>query len=227
MHGLCIYLILSKCGALYRLSQLGPSTTFRFINGNHLHTFFLFTKPPHRRCYGNEKFSTMVSFTTAIKNFYLKAFKFKGRATRAEFWWVMLFQTLLISLMVLLDHIRVNIDIISLIFFIINIIPNLSIQTRRFHDIGKSGTTLLGIIAIWLSCWFVSRQGTIFGIFGLGCLIVMIWHLILNVRHGQKKDNEYGPNPYAISESCITEFDESKAAVADTDTNNNIEEVEL
>ena len=169
----------------------------------------------------------MVSFTTAIKNFYLKAFTFKGRATRAEFWWAMLFQTLLISLMVLLDHIRVNIDIISLIFFIINIIPNLSIQTRRFHDIGKPGTTILGIIAIWLLCLYVSRLGTIFGIFGLGCLIVMIWHLILNIRQGQKRDNQYGFNPYAISEGCITEFDESKATVADTDKNNNIEEVEL
>ena len=169
----------------------------------------------------------MVSFTTAIKNFYLKAFKFKGRATRAEFWWVMLFQTLLISLMGLLDHIRVNIDIISLIFVIINIIPNLSIQTRRFHDIGKPGTTLLGIIVIWLSCLFVSRLGTIFGIFGLGCILVMIWHLILNVRHGQKKDNEYGPNPYAISESCITEFDESKSVVTDTYKHNNVEDVEL
>ena len=55
----------------------------------------------------------------------------------------------------------------------------------------------------------------------------MIWHLILNIRQGQKRDNQYGFNPYAISEGCITEFDESKATVADTDKNNNIEEVEL
>ena len=55
----------------------------------------------------------------------------------------------------------------------------------------------------------------------------MIWHFILNVRHGQKKENMYGPNPYAISEDCIIEFDESKAVVSNTNKHNNTEEVEL
>ena len=41
----CIHPILFKCGALYRLSQLGPSTTFRLINENQLHTFFFINQP--------------------------------------------------------------------------------------------------------------------------------------------------------------------------------------
>ena len=32
---------------------IGLSTTFRLINGNHLHTFCFYTNPPHRRWYGN------------------------------------------------------------------------------------------------------------------------------------------------------------------------------
>ena len=35
-------------------SCIGLSTTFIVINGNHLHTFCLYTNQPHRRCYGNQ-----------------------------------------------------------------------------------------------------------------------------------------------------------------------------
>ena len=41
MHFCCIYPILSKCGALYRLFDSGFVRTFLEIDGNHLHTFFL------------------------------------------------------------------------------------------------------------------------------------------------------------------------------------------
>ena len=45
--------ILSKCGALYRLFDSGFTTTSILINGNQLHTFFLYN-PPYRSCYGRK-----------------------------------------------------------------------------------------------------------------------------------------------------------------------------
>jgi len=87
----------------------------------------------------------MVSFTNAIKNFYLKAFKFKGRATRAEFWWVELYYLLVFSLFIFLAAITDVPQIMGCggVFLVVHIIPMLSLQVRRFHDIGYSAWSLL------------------------------------------------------------------------------------
>ena len=87
----------------------------------------------------------MVSFTNAIKNFYLKAFKFKGRATRAEFWWVELYYLLVLSLFIFLTAITGVPQIMGCggVFLVVHIIPMLSLQVRRFHDIGYSAWSLL------------------------------------------------------------------------------------
>ena len=63
---LCAYTpILSKCGVLYRLFVLGFVRTSYQINGNQLHTFFFYTNPPHRSCYGTNigyKYETICNY---------------------------------------------------------------------------------------------------------------------------------------------------------------------
>lgn len=105
----------------------------------------------------------MVSFTSAIKNFYLKAFKFKGRATRAEFWWVELYYLLVFSLFIFLTAITDVPQIMGCggVFLVVHIIPMLSLQVRRFHDIGYSAWSLLfyaipyigSLICLFLFAW--------------------------------------------------------------------------
>ena len=55
MHSLCIYLILSKCGVLYRLFVSGFVRTFLQINGIQLHTFCLFIHYTIEELYGFEQ----------------------------------------------------------------------------------------------------------------------------------------------------------------------------
>lgn len=117
----------------------------------------------------------MVSFTTAIKNFYLKAFKFKGRATRAEFWWVELYYFLTILLLSFIISVDDSLIIILPIYILINAIPMLSLQVRRFHDIGKSAWSLF-----------------IYCIPYVGSFIC----LMLYTQSGDKFDNKYGKCPY-------------------------------
>lgn len=103
----------------------------------------------------------MVSFTNAIKNFYLKAFKFKGRATRAEYWWVELYNILAIALLVYISTLKDSLIVLLLIFILINAIPTLSLKVRRFHDIGYSAWSLLiymipyigGLLCLFLFAW--------------------------------------------------------------------------
>ena len=169
----------------------------------------------------------MISFKTAITNFYLKTFKLEGRATRAEFWWAILYQCIAISVLAFAETaFSIHLDFIFIVYIIVNLIPNISLQVRRFHDIGKSGTTLASMITGWISCFIVSKMGFIFGLFGLGCLIIPIWHLILNLRKGVRSDNQYGNNPYAISLDCIDEQNEFGASNS-IEANTNIEDVEL
>ncbi len=82
----------------------------------------------------NEKVKTPKMFTpvAAVVALIRNAFDFKSRATRSEFWWVMLFFVLL---NVILSPFTMLGNIASLLLFI----PILSLEVRRLHDINMSG----------------------------------------------------------------------------------------
>lgn len=72
-----------------------------------------------------------VNFSTAIKLYFANYANFKGRSTRAEYWWAMLF-------VFILNIITLKIPYFSAVIGLGLIIPNLAIVTRRFHDSGRS-----------------------------------------------------------------------------------------
>ena len=83
-----------------------------------------------------------VDFSEAIKLLFQNYANFTGRATRSEYWWAFLF--LCIANMVV-AYIPVLGGLLSLALFI----PNLSLNIRRLHDIGKSWVWLLmGLIPL-------------------------------------------------------------------------------
>jgi DNA-binding CsgD family transcriptional regulator len=57
---------------------------------------------------------------------------FSGKATRPEFWWFMLFVTLVASALAYLSEQLVN------VFLIATLLPLLAVGARRLRDIGKS-----------------------------------------------------------------------------------------
>lgn len=104
----------------------------------------------------------MASFTDSVRNFYLKAFKFKGRATRAEYLWTQLY--LILMLITLSCSLSTSIDVLAIFLSIImalHLIPIISLKVRRLHDVGLSGwllllyfipiARLLCIITMWIS----------------------------------------------------------------------------
>ena len=74
-----------------------------------------------------------VGFLPAIRLFFLRAFDFKGRSRRSEYWWATLFvygaNLLLTSLSPELG------GFLTLLLFV----PCLALCVRRLHDTGKSG----------------------------------------------------------------------------------------
>ena len=128
----------------------------------------------------------MVSFTTAVKNGFKKAFDFSGRATRAEYWWWVLFfwiATVGVSFpgafLAEFNEDLIMVGIIPmLIVYCVGIVPSLSLLVRRLHDGGHSAWALL-----WNLLPYV------------GGLIIFIFTL-----SSSDQDNKYGPNPNAGNE---------------------------
>lgn len=159
-----------------------------------------------------------VDFITAIKLYFANYANFKGRSTRAEYWWSILF---LFLVSFVLSFFRLS--LLSLLFSLAVLIPNLAILTRRFHDIGKSGWWVLGL---WL-CGLVGGTMAAYSFFsvmglaglvsepadpemfvkavqtngvamGIGYLITLTVGIIGLVFCCKPSgpDNQYGPDPY-------------------------------
>ena len=115
-----------------------------------------------------------------LRALHKKYATFSGRAQRAEYWYFVLFSSLIILGFAVIDialgtynetrDIGLFSGLVSLALFI----PGLAVTVRRFHDIGCSGWWLLiGLIPL------------------LGQVILLIFTLL----DSEAGENVYGPNP--------------------------------
>ncbi len=77
-------------------------------------------------------------FSAAIKNYFKNYFTFKGKATAKEYWYALLFAVLSNLILYLLSFI-IDGDLPDLLLFtscVANLIPLLSVTSRRFNDLG-------------------------------------------------------------------------------------------
>ena len=136
-----------------------------------------------------------LDFLAAIAICFRKYAVFTGRASRSEFWWWALLQTLislgfialslpyysqcavqLLNLAALPPESasQLVVDRLSDLTDVVMALPSIAVTVRRLHDIGRSG---------W---WFL------FGFVPLaGQILLIIW----NARHGVQGPNQYGPDP--------------------------------
>lgn len=77
-----------------------------------------------------------VDFITAIKMYFANYANFKGRSTRAEYWWAMLFLVLVSSFLSFFGAIG---NVVYMIWGLACVIPTLAISIRRLHDSSLSG----------------------------------------------------------------------------------------
>lgn len=103
---------------------------------------------------------------------------FSGRARRREYWTFALVNGL-IALILLILGLAFGEDspasnIMVTIFYLIMLVPNLSVSVRHLHDIGKSGW--------WLFIGFIPL---------IGSLLLLVWSLM----DSEPGENQYGENP--------------------------------
>ena len=78
-----------------------------------------------------------MSFTESIKHCLSSYAKFKGRATRSEYWYFILFAIIVYFLTLLFSYELYIVAVLGLI------IPTSAAAVRRLHDGGRSGWNLL------------------------------------------------------------------------------------
>ena len=78
-----------------------------------------------------------MNFQTAIRSGFQNYTNFKGRASRAEYWWWALF-TIILS--ILLSSIS---DSLGNLGSLVTLLPSIAVAIRRVHDVDRAGWFIL------------------------------------------------------------------------------------
>ena len=108
-------------------------------------------------------------YIQAIKNY----FDFSGRARRKEYWMFSIISAVITLLLSIIDSL-IGIQLLTSLYSLFVLIPNLSVSFRRIHDIDKSA---------W---WFLISLIPVIG------AIVL---LIFSILPGTIGTNKYGDDP--------------------------------
>ena len=136
-------------------------------------------------------------FPQAVKTCFKKYFDFKGRASRSEYWYFILFTFLGYGAGFLLGLIAPALLWLLGIFVLAILIPAITVAARRLHDINKSGWYQAlplppGIIETIFAMNRNEVGEIIFLIIGL---VAYIYLIILLCTAGDSKKNRFGKNP--------------------------------
>lgn len=92
-----------------------------------------------------------VSFSEAIKRLWDRRFDFYGTSQRSEYWFGMLFLMMVSSPLYSLKAYSITWAVLNALWVFVMIIPFLSLNVRRFHDIGFSGKWFwIPLLAVFL-----------------------------------------------------------------------------
>jgi uncharacterized membrane protein YhaH (DUF805 family) len=91
---------------------------------------------------------------------------FSGRARRSEYWYFILFNTL-ISVVLAVLGVMMKMPLLDNLYALVVLIPGLAVAVRRMHDVGKSG-------------WYI---------------LIPIYNLVLACTDGTVGENQYGQDP--------------------------------
>lgn len=138
-----------------------------------------------------------MGFTQAIKTVLREKYAtFRGRASRSEYWWYVLFNILLFVAFGIVFGIIAAVQgeenmkdgylgtllfVFAGVYVLATIVPNITVQVRRFHDRNLSGWWYLGVILL-------SSVPVLGVILGFGTLVV-------NCLKGTDGPNKFGPDP--------------------------------
>ncbi len=121
-------------------------------------------------------------------NWYLEVLKkyavFGGRARRKEYWYFFLFNILISIVLGIIDGMtgsfssEAGIGLLGGLYSFAVLIPGIAVSVRRLHDTNRSGWWLLIALVPFI-----------------GAIVL----LVFMVQDSQPDENQYGPNPKAVT----------------------------
>lgn len=120
-----------------------------------------------------------MGFLEAVRQcLFRKYADFRGRASRAEYWWFFVF-----GVSVNVAAAGTGIRPLAYLVTVLLVVPQMAVTVRRLHDTNRSGWWVL----LYLAGWTLGV-----GFWGLIPGLVMLWFM---ARKGDAGENRYGPNP--------------------------------
>ena len=124
-----------------------------------------------------------MNFLEAVKSYFVRWNDFKGRSSRSEYWWAILFINIAnIVLNMLSTTLQQSESVITLVLLLLilglllfMLVAIFSLIARRLHDINKSGWWYLLVFTI------------------IGMIPLLYWF----VQKGDEADNRFGSDPLA------------------------------
>ncbi len=123
-------------------------------------------------------------------NYFVMALKkyavFSGRSRRAEYWYFILFSTIITFIVTFIDiavstGTGLDIQLLGTLYGLAVVLPSLGVLVRRLHDTGRSGWyVFISIIPV------------------IGMIVLLVW-LATDSQSGM---NQYGPNPKEANSSA-------------------------
>lgn len=147
-------------------------------------------------------------FVEAIRVCFQKYATFRGRASRSEFWWFVLFLAIGSLVTGFLPRLMGNDGaVLNGLFSLATFLPSISVQVRRLHDTGRSGWWIGGYYLALIPVGFIvgiiaaaadqtGSPGTallgLLGLIMLGSAIYGILMLVFLLSRGTPGPNRFG-----------------------------------
>jgi len=120
-----------------------------------------------------------MNFIQATNSGFSKYAQFAGRASRSEYWYWLLF-TVLVNLVAFIIDARFRTDMVSLIVGLGLLLPSIAVNTRRLHDIDRTGWWQLLVFTI------------------IGTVVLYYWAFL----RGTSGPNRFGPDPLGSGQAA-------------------------
>jgi uncharacterized membrane protein YhaH (DUF805 family) len=161
----------------------------------------------------------MMTFRTAVRTCLRHKYAtFSGRASRAEFWWFVLFSWVLMFVVMavlgsLLYYLTVSttgasgvsftpiFSVLVGIAYLSLSVPMIAVTVRRLHDLGLSGWWYGSLFAMLGLAWVFPQSLWVALIFYISALVCML----ACVFKGTSGPNKYGPDPLMSTNTEIFE----------------------
>lgn len=138
-----------------------------------------------------------LSFVDAVQTCFKKYAVFKGRASRSEYWWFFLFNSIVsIFFFVIFRMVSVLLIPLFYLYSLAVFLPVLAVTTRRLHDTGQSFKFYLFIVLGEIVAVLLSVLAYNSSMMTLGRSLVKISTILWIILLIQLAKKETGPNQY-------------------------------